>query len=168
MIQNDGSNSNENNTGNKPSISVKKSNKAIVTVVSLVVFVLVFLISRYMAKETVTNIATITNSPNKQELIDLAVQGAKQQQIFPSEVDAATTWTGITGTSTGIRYQYTLHDIDTSSLSNLSLKNSIAPAVCSNPDTRNLINEDISMEYSYNVKGTAQTYFFSVSKADCI
>lgn len=153
--------------GEVASLSSSKNKKVLATGISIAVMIGVFVLTRFLVKETVSNITT-NNTPTHQELIELAVQGAKSKLTIPSELDAVTTLTGVVGTSDAIRYQYTLHDVDTSQISNASLKSNIAPTVCQNQDTRKLLDQSINMEYSYTVKGSSQSYLISVTKGDCI
>lgn len=146
---------------------VSNSKSVLVGIVSILAFIIAFAGVRYLTHEGVSSISG-NNTASKQEIINQAVSEVRASTSFPSELDEVTTWTGITGTSNAIRYQYTLHDIDESQVSNSLLKNILAPSVCQNTDTRNIIDVDINMEYSYAVQGSTQTFFVSVSKADCL
>ncbi len=146
---------------------VSKSKSVLVGIVSILAFIVAFAGVRYLTQESISSISG-SDATSKQEIINQAVSEVRASTSFPSELDEVTTWTGITGTANAIRYQYTLHDIDESQVSNALLKNMLAPSVCQNVDTRNIIDADINMEYSYNVQGSTQTFFISVSKADCL
>ncbi|MFC1687928.1 hypothetical protein ACFL0L_05145 [Patescibacteria group bacterium] len=105
----------------------------------------------------------------KQEFIRQVVEIATSEMTFPTEVDQVTTATGIVATPTAVRYEYTLHDIDESLLSDELLKDNAVPSLCQTSETRNdILDRGINMEYSYQVENSTQTYFFSVSKEDCI
>jgi len=60
-----------------------------------------------------------------------------------------------------------LSNIDSDKISKDFLKNYLSTSICENNDTKNLLNMDINMEYSYTVKETNQNYFFTFNKADC-
>jgi|GEM_PF-1942795 len=111
----------------------------------------------------------LANSPadTRQDLIRQGVQEARSQYVFPHEIDEVTTLTDIKEGMGAIRYEYMLHDIDESQVSNQVLKDMLAPAVCKNADTRNLLDKNIAFEYSYSVQASASTYFVSISRADC-
>lgn len=103
-----------------------------------------------------------------EEYIRQAVKEAKTQTTFPNQIDSVTTFTDIIAEPNAIRYQYVLHDLDTSNLSNESLKNSIIGGLCKNETMTDIMNRGIGLEYSYAVKDTQQTFFMSFSKEDCL
>ena len=169
----------------------KKSNNTILIVVIIVVVIgLAAAIYFFTQGEdentnanTVATTNTVTTNTNttqeqdtdelsgseRQEFIQEAVQSATSDITFPVEVDQVTTVTGIVATPTAIRYEYTLHDIDESLLSDELLKNGTMPSLCQTAETRiDILDRGINMEYSYQVENSTQTYFFSVSKEDCI
>ncbi|MEK6816986.1 MAG: zinc ribbon domain-containing protein [Nanoarchaeota archaeon] len=150
-----------------PSSEESKSNHVWKVVASILVFFVAFAVVRYLTQETVSSVMS-DDPASKQEIIDATVQSVRSSTSFPYELDELTTWTGMTGTSNSLRYQYTLHDVDTSQLSNSLLKSTVVSSVCENQDTRAILDMDINMDYSYAVEGSSQTYFVSVSKADCI
>lgn len=145
---------------------VSKSKSVLVGIFSILAFIVAFAGVRYLTQEGISSVSQ-NSSLSKQELINETVAEVRNTTTFPMQLDEVTVWTGITGTSNALRYQYTLQDIDESQVSSTVLKNLIAPSVCTNTDTRYILNKDINMEYSYAVQGSAQTYFFIVSKSDC-
>lgn len=158
----------ENN--NQPKFGRKKKiNSKIASAIGVMVFIVAFIAFRYLGEK---GTSAVIGEPSKQELIQQAVQSAKSQTTFPQELDSITTFTDMIEQPGAIRYLYILHDADEAqlaALTNADLKDSIAPQVCSTPETRNnVLNKDINMEYLYSVKGSSQTFFFSVSKADCV
>ena len=82
-------------------------------------------------------------------------------------MDEVTTRVDITAEPTAIRYHYVLSGVDTSELSNAYLKNYLGSSICENADTKNLLNQNINMEYSY-VVDSGERYFVSFTKADCL
>ena len=147
--------------------NVNKSKSILIGGVSILAFVLTFAGARYLTQESIRSISG-GNNVSVQEIINQTVTEIRNTTTFPVQLDEVTLWTGITGTSNAIRYQYTLQDIDASQVNNVMLKNLIAPSVCSNTDTRYVLNNNINMEYSYAVQGSPQTFFFVVSESDCI
>lgn len=118
------------------------------------------------AQEQDTN---VLSGSERQEFIQQLVQSATSETTFPLEADQVTTVTGIVATPTAIRYEYALHDIDESQFSDELLKNNVMPSLCQTKETRvDILDRGIDMEYSYHVENSTQTYFFSVSKEDCI
>lgn len=147
--------------------NVSKSKSILIGAVSILAFIVAFAGVRYLTQEGISSISG-NDTVSKQEIINQAVSEVRSSTSFPMQIDEVTLWTGITGTSNALRYQYTLQDVETSQVSNAMLKNLIAPSVCANTDTRYILDNDINMEYSYAVQGSSQTYFFVVSESDCI
>lgn len=117
--------------------------------------------------ETQTTQSNNINDASKTELINQAIQAVKAQMSLPYQIDQATTLVDVTAEPRAIRYHFTLSGIDTNKITNEFLKNSLNPNICQNKDTKNLLNQDINMEYLYSVENSAQKYFVSFSKADC-
>lgn len=107
------------------------------------------------------------NSTSKVELINQAVKEVKAQIPLPYKLDQVTTMVDVTAEPGAIRYHYILSGVDTSKITNDLLKNSLGAGICQNKDTKNLLNQDINMEYSYSVENSTQKYFVSFTKTDC-
>ncbi len=137
--------------------------------VGIIVFVLTFAVVRYLTQEAIPPSLNLSNltSAERAELIANTVKEVKSSTVLPTKVDEVTTWNNITAQTNAIRYHYTINDVDTTNLSNDYLKNYIEPTLCSNKNTRQLLDQGIGMEYSYIVQGTAKKYFFSFTKLDC-
>ncbi len=103
----------------------------------------------------------------KEELVKQIVESAKSQTNLPAELDSTTTMTDIIAVPGAIRYQYVLHDADTSSFSNATFRNLIISKLCKDESSKNILNEGINIEFSYAVKDSQQTYFTSFTKANC-
>ena len=132
---------------------------------SVVVFILAIGVGRYLTQ----GIFSSSISPqSKVEIINGAVRDAKASMVLPSHLDSVTTLTDITAEPDAIRYHYTLSNADVSNLSNDYLKNYLKTNICETAETKNLLNRDINMEYSYIVENTTQSYFVSFNKADCL
>jgi hypothetical protein len=104
---------------------------------------------------------------SKEELVRQIVSSAKSQTTFPVEIDSVTTMVDILAEPSAIQYQYVLHDVNTTNLSDETLRGSIISSLCKNENLIKILNEGINLEYSYNVKDSQQTYFVSFTKADC-
>ena len=102
-----------------------------------------------------------------EELITETVKEVKASMLLPSKLDEVTTLVDVTAEPTAIRYHYVLSGVDTSTLSNSYLKTYLVSSVCENADTKNLLNQDINMEYSY-VVDLGERYFISFTKTDCL
>ena len=132
--------------------------------VGIIVFILAFVVVRYLTQEA---ISPSSNNISRADLINQAVSEVKSQMTIPSKIDEITTLTNVTAETGAIRYHYTLTGADTSNLSNSYLKNYLGQSICSNSDTKNLLNQDINMEYAYIISETGQNYLVTFNKADC-
>jgi cytoskeletal protein RodZ len=100
-------------------------------------------------------------------LIDETVSSLKKQTTLPKKIDDSTTLVDVTAEPNAIRYHYILSGLDLSEQTNSDFKNVLAPDLCSNKDTRKLLDHNINMEYSYIVQETNKSFFASISKSDC-
>lgn len=107
-------------------------------------------------------------SYSKEEYIKQIVEDAKKLTTLPSQIDSGTTMVDIIAEPSAIRYQYVLHDLDTSALSNEILKSTIISDLCKNKGATNILDQGVNMEYSYTVKNSQKTFFISFSKEDCL
>lgn len=133
-------------------------------IISVIVSILAIGVGRYLTQET---FSPSTSTTSKSELINEAVRKVKSSMTIPSKLDEVTTITNVTAQPGAIRYHYTLTGADTSNISNTYLINFLAQSICQNSDAKNLLNQDINMEYSYIVSETGQNYFVTFNKADC-
>ena len=124
------------------------------------------IVNKILNKENPTTQSS-DSSASKVEIINQAVQGVKAQLPLPYKLDQVTTMVDVTAEPGAIRYHYVLSGIDTSKITNDLLKNSLGAGICQNKDTKNLLNQDINMEYSYSVENSTQKYFVSFTKTDC-
>ncbi len=118
-------------------------------------------------KTTQTTPPSNNSGTSKVELINQAVREVKAQLPLPYKLDQVTTMVNVTAEPGAIRYHYILSGVDTSKITNDLLKNSVGSSICQDADTKNLLNQDINMEYSYSVENSAQKYFVSFTKTDC-
>ena len=137
--------------------------------VTIIVFILAFVAFRYLTQEAISPSQNLSNqtSSERAELIADTVREIKSTTALPTQLDEVTMWNDVTAQPNAIRYHYTLVGADTSNLSNSYLKSYLEPSLCSNQDTRYILDQGIGMEYSYAVQGLAQSYFISFNKADC-
>jgi len=117
--------------------------------------------------ETQTTPPNNTSGTSKIELINQAVREVKTQLPLPYKLDQVTTMVDVTAEPDAIRYHYVLSGVDTSKITNDLLKNSLGPNICQDTDTKNLLDQDVNMEYSYSVKNSTEKYFISFTKTDC-
>jgi hypothetical protein len=101
------------------------------------------------------------------EIASYGAREAKASTTLPYEVDEVTTLTDITSEGKAIKYIYTIHDADTSNVSNSTLEAIVKPSVCANTDTKNLLNQGVDMMYLYTIKETGARYSFTISEDGC-
>lgn len=148
-------------TETKPVSEQKTGKKSTLTsVVSVIVFILAIGVGRYLTQEATT--------PSATELASKGATEAKASLTLPKRLDDVTTLVDITSEQNSIHYHYILNDIDTTQISNSLLKNNLTPSVCQNADTKNLLDKGIEMDYSYNVENSSESFFVSITKADCL
>jgi hypothetical protein len=104
--------------------------------------------------------------PSKQELVDQGVSQIKEQTDFPKQVDAITTWTGVSAEDGAIHYRYTVA-ADPAQLSEQTVHDSVLSNLCSTKSTRDILDRDIAMRYTYGFQGSNKTIDLEFRKADC-
>lgn len=107
-------------------------------------------------------------SISTEDWIGQVVQEAKSSITLPYKIDENTTMIDITAEPTAIRYHFIVSGINSSSLTNVSLKNYFLPGICTNNDLEIFFDQGINLEYSYIDKNINKTFFFSVTKNDCL
>lgn len=112
-----------------------------------------------------------SNSPTQESaaasLADNAVQQFKSSSTLPQKVDDITTLTDITAAGSALQYHYQIEGADVSNLSDEVLYRNIQPNVCSNTDTRKILDAGVMMQYLYTVADTNQYYTVNVQSSDC-
>ena len=111
---------------------------------------------------------TLLGNGSQQNSIEQAVMRLQNGTTFPKEVNSKTTETAIEAEPNAIRFDYTIHDTDVSSISNDSIKSNILSVFCNNDEIQKDLNTGINFEYSYKVKDSSQTFFVSLGKGDCL
>jgi hypothetical protein len=102
-------------------------------------------------------------------LAERAVNEVNSDSTFtlPKKIDDVTTLTAITSNGNEIEYHYRLDGADYDNLSDSALYDSIRPNVCSDTDTRELIDAGVTMTYLYEASETTDAYTVRVAGADC-
>ncbi len=137
----------------------------LMSVVSVVVFLLAIGVGKYLIQG---DSSISSSSQSKEELIIQAVKETKSSMVLPTKLDDSTMLTDITAETNAIRYHAVLTNVDTTGVTDETIKVYLKKSVCGNDATKNLLNRDINMEYSYTVENIAQSYFVSFNKADCL
>jgi len=104
---------------------------------------------------------------SKQALIAANVEVAKTQFDLPYQVDEVTVLDDITAESDAIHYEYTLTGIDPAAVSDEVLESIVLPGLCSTKETKELLDKDVAMKYSYVVSETGDSYDLVFTKNDC-
>jgi len=104
--------------------------------------------------------------PSKQELVDQGVAKITEQTTFPKQVDEITTWTGVDAEDEAIHYRYSVA-ADPTAISERAIRSSVLSNLCSTTATRDILEEDIAMRYSYVFPGSTKTVDLEFTDADC-
>lgn len=151
-----------------PQYKLDKKGWIIFGVVAVVIFFVFVGIDVSRQGSVDSSLQELSNtSQSKEDLVKQIVASAKSQTTLPMELDSVTTMTDIAAEPSAIRYQYLLHDVDTTNLSNSAFRNLIISDLCKNEILKSIMDEGIDIEYSYAVKDSYQTYFTSFTKTDC-
>jgi len=110
---------------------------------------------------------TITREKALQNPANSIVEAVKAKMSFPKQINDSTVITDITAEKNTIRYHYLLSDVDTSSLSNKSLRDSSVSSVCQSKDVKHFFDQGINLEFLYVVKDSTQSYLVQFTKSDC-
>ena len=161
-----------------------KSNVWVIVIVAFIVSAVVGYAIYYQSEPEKTEVKSATETPQqvdnaitsevsqsepeKTEVIASIVREAKALAELPQQIDEFTVWNDIVAHSDSIRFHYTLSGEGVNDLSSDNLKNILQPALCNNQATRQILNQEISMEYSYNVSDPEKNYFFSITESDCL
>ncbi|NII40377.1 hypothetical protein E9228_001013 [Curtobacterium flaccumfaciens] len=104
--------------------------------------------------------------PSKQDLVDQGVAKITEQTTFPKQVDEITTWTGVDAEDEAIHYRYSVA-ADPTQISERAIRSSVLSNLCSTTATRDILEEDIAMRYSYVFPGSDKTVDLEFTDADC-
>ena len=112
---------------------------------------------------------TEQENPEKTELIKTTVQETKAALNLPLQFDEVTVLNDITPEPNAVRYHYTLvGEIDADVFSDDLIKDSIGNTLCSSPDTKDILDQGIDIEYSYTAENSGENYFIPFTQADCL
>lgn len=117
---------------------------------------------------TISREKALQNPENQITYINNVVIMAKENMPLPNRIDDSTTITDITAENNAIRYHYLLSNIETSELSDESLKESLFSSICQNESTNNLFEQGINLEFLYTIENSPQTYLIKFTKSDCL
>jgi mannitol-specific phosphotransferase system IIBC component len=104
---------------------------------------------------------------SKEETIAKTVEQVKEENSLPMQIDEVTSWDDVTGESDAIHYHYTVAGEGVEGLSEDAIAESVLPQLCSTDETREILDADIGMKYSYVVEGSGDTYDLAFTKSDC-
>jgi len=106
---------------------------------------------------------------SKQEAIAKTVEQVKEENTLPMQVDAITSWDDVTAESEAIHYHYTVTgtEAETAGITEDAIEQTVLPTLCSTEETRDILDRDIGMNYSYEIESTGDTYDLAFTKADC-
>lgn len=111
---------------------------------------------------------TAAFSDSTEEKVSKAVVQIREQTDLPKQVDSVTTWTGVEAEGNAIHYDYTVSSsVDPASITESAVRDSVGPTLCSNSDTKELLDEDVDMRYTYAFDGSSKTLDTTFTKADC-
>ena len=149
-----------------------KNSKAIWYVVGFIIVGLIAFVGwHYLPQQSTAAVSGndfVSGNSSNQKIIEQLVSKIKSTTVFPQKSsDGIMILNDVEAEPNAIRYEYIIHNADVSQISNATLKSSIASYQCTNSGAREFLDMGINMEYSYSVEGSAQTFFFSVSKKDC-
>ena len=142
-----------------PAKKTKTVTKVLIAVVAAVVAIVVGV--------AVTVLIRGLTGASNQALIEENVEVAKDQFDLPYQVDEVTVLDDIVAEEGAIHYFYTLTGLDPAAVSEEVLESIVLPGLCATPETVELLDEDVTMKYSYVVSETGDEYDLVFTKDDC-
>lgn len=106
----------------------------------------------------------------KKQIIADAVAEVKKKMPLPYVADEYTMLTNVTAEQDAIRYAYSIAGLPDEAAKTITsdfIKANLVNGLCSEKDTRYMLNSDINMEYVYNLKDYSRDVSAVVSKSDC-
>lgn len=111
---------------------------------------------------------TAAFSDSTEEKVSKAVVQIREQSDLPKQVDSVTTWTGVEAEGNAIHYDYRVSSsVDPASITESAIRDSVGPTLCSNSDTKELLDQDVDMRYTYAFDGSSKTLDTTFTKSDC-
>ena len=144
----------------QPPVKKGSTRRRVITIVLIVVVAA----AAWVGTRFLLQSFTAANSP---QAIAKTVDTLKEQYNLPQQIDEVTTLDDITAEGTNIHYHYTIAGADTTGLTEQALSDSILPQLCAQKETRDVLDHDIGMQYSYVVAETGDEYHLEFTKADC-
>jgi hypothetical protein len=106
------------------------------------------------------------DGPSKQELIQSTVD--LMQATLPDTIDSVTTLTAVEAEPSTIHYLYTLSaEVDPANLTESVVRESVLASLCSAAETRDLLEDEIAMRYTYTFTSTGESINMTFTQADC-
>jgi len=143
-----------------PTSSSSRGKRVLISVLGVVVAVVVAFLVRQGLNAAF--------SDSTEEKVSKAVEQIREQSDLPKQVDSVTTWTGIEAEGAAIHYDYTVSsNVDPASITEGAIRDAVGPNLCSNSETKKLLDEDVDMRYTYKFEGSPKTVDTTFTKADC-
>ena len=143
-----------------PTSSSSRGKRVLISVLGVVVAVVVAFLVRQGLNAAF--------SDSTEEKVLKAVEQIREQSDLPKQVDSVTTWTGIEAEGAAIHYGYTVSsNVDPASITEGAIRDAVGPNLCSNSETKKLLDEDVDMRYTYKFEGSSKTVDTTFTKADC-
>jgi len=143
-----------------PKSSSSRGKRVLISVLGVVVAVVVAFLVRQGLNAAF--------SDSTEEKVSKAVEQIREQSDLPKQVDSVTTWTGIEAEGAAIHYDYTVSsNVDPASITEGAIRDAVGPNLCSNSETKKLLDEDVDMRYTYKFEGSSKTVDTTFTKADC-
>lgn len=143
-----------------PTSSSSQGKRVLISVLGVVVAVVVAFLVRQGLNAAF--------SDSTEEKVSKAVEQIREQSDLPKQVDSVTTWTGIEAEGAAIHYDYTVSsNVDPASITEGAIRDAVGPNLCSNSETKKLLDEDVDMRYTYKFEGSSKTVDTTFTKADC-
>lgn len=143
-----------------PASSSSRGKRVLISVLGVVVAVVVAFLVRQGLNAAF--------SDSTEEKVSKAVEQIREQSDLPKQVDSVTTWTGIEAEGAAIHYDYTVSsNVDPASITEGAIRDAVGPNLCSNSETKKLLDEDVDMRYTYKFEGSSKTVDTTFTKADC-
>lgn len=128
-----------------------------------IIFCLAVLFRSNAQESTGQDDKDITN----EDIVNAIIQSSKSDNTLPHKVDDRSTLTDITPEHNAVRYHYTLSNIESMQVDNEILKEGLVTLVCNTDFAHSLFGRNISLEYSYIVENSSDTFFVTLSQGDC-
>jgi hypothetical protein len=137
-----------------------RTKRILISLISIVVAVVV----AFLVRQAIT----AWSGGSTEDKVSKAVAQIREQSDLPKQVDSVTTWTGIEAEGSAIHYDYTVSKtVDPSSVTTAAVRNAVGPTLCSTKETKELLDDDVDMRYTYAFDGSAKTLDVTFTKADC-